>query len=105
MDRLEKEFINNKEHTANVFLNSMIQINSIKYDTVVIERLIALIEKEMIKEKHLENKKKLYLIFDSLLLNAFDLLEDFKKESIRDQLSFEEEEEKMKIKNYINKTL
>lgn len=57
----------------------------------VIGKVIALIEKEFIYKRNIFNKDKLYITFDSVLLNCFDLLEDFKKENFMSLYTIDEE--------------
>lgn len=56
-------------------------------------------------ENLIDNKKKLYLVYDSLFTNIFDILEDYKKENKLMLYSIDEEYEKNEMKKFLNDLL
>ncbi len=62
-----------------IFLESLILMNKFKIGKTMINKIIFLIQQYLQKDKEIENKKKLYVLYDAILLNLFDLLEDQRK--------------------------
>lgn len=77
---VEKRFMNNDKHSEKIFLKSFILINKFKIGRSLIEKMTDLVRTFLQKDKDLDNKKKLYILYDSLLLNLFDISEDLKKQ-------------------------
>ena len=79
INEVEKRFMNNDKHSEKIFLKAFIAINKFKIGRGLIEKMADLVRKFLEKDKDLDNKKKLYILYDNLLLNLFDLSEDLKK--------------------------
>lgn len=79
LKKMENMFINQNKKNNTIFLNSLLLLNKFKYGRPVASRTLSLLKTFMLKEKRLDNKKKLYLLYDSLLLNLYDMLEDQRK--------------------------
>ena len=79
LKKMENMFINHNKKNTTIFLNSLLLLNKFKYGRPVASRTLSLLKTFMQKEKRLDNKKKLYLLYDSLILNLYDMLEDQKK--------------------------
>ena len=79
LDDIEKQFVNSSHHNRKKFLTSLIMINKFRIGRPILERMVSIVENYMHKDKELDNRKKLYVFYDAILLNLFDSLEDIKK--------------------------
>lgn len=83
---IKTKFAKLDNKNRNMLLDILISINKFKVNRPTIEQLIAIIQTFVKADKQLENKKKLYLLYDSLLLNLFDLHEDVRKRPAEESL-------------------
>ena len=79
IEEIQKRFMNKDNESEEIFLKSFIQINKFKVNRKLIEKMISLVQAFLVKDKDLDNKKNLYVLYDNFLLNLFDLAEDLKK--------------------------
>jgi hypothetical protein len=79
MDEIEKQFVNASQHHRKLFLTSLILINKFKVGRPIIERMVTIVEHYLQKDHELDNRKKLYVFYDAVILNLFDSLEDLRK--------------------------
>ena len=84
LDEIQKEFIDHNHHHKQKFLKAMIQLNKFRMGRQVVSKLIEIIQIFLQKDKELDNKKQLYILYDAVLLNLFDLLEEIKKTPIQE---------------------
>jgi hypothetical protein len=83
LDEIQKEFVDHNHHHKRRFLKAMIQLNKFRMSRPVVTKLVDLIQKYLQKDRELDNKKHLYVLYDAVLLNIFDQLEDLKKAPIQ----------------------
>ena len=76
---VEKRFMKNDKHSEQIFLKSFIMISKFKVNRSIIEKMTELIKTFLKNDKNIDNKKKLYILYDNCLLNLFDLSEDLNK--------------------------
>ncbi len=79
LEEIEKQFVNSSHHNRKKFLTSLIMINKFRVSRPIVERMISIVENYLHKDKELDNRKKLYVFYDAILLNLFDSLEDMRK--------------------------
>lgn len=79
LDEIQKEFVNHTRHNKRKFLKAMIHLNKFRMGRPVVGKMVDLIQKYLQKDRELDNKKHLYLLYDAVLLNLFDQLEDLRK--------------------------
>lgn len=79
MNRLQKKTAGKDRKSQHIFLSAMTVVNKFKLSRQLVEQSFAIVNNYIGKHHEAENKRKLYIIFDGLLLNAFDLLEDIQK--------------------------
>ena len=80
LDEIQKQFITSTSKTnKKKFLSALILVNKFRISRPVLERIIEIVRHFLEKDKELDNRKKLYVLYDAILLNLFDLLEDLKK--------------------------
>ncbi len=79
MDQIQTKFINHDKHSQTILFKSLIMINKFKIGRPVLEKMIFLISSTLEHNKEMDNRKQLYVLYDAILLNLFDILEDIKK--------------------------
>lgn len=79
LEEIEKQFVNSSHHNRKKFLTSLIMINKFRIGRPIIERMVSIVENYLHKDRELDNRKKLYVFYDAILLNLFDSLEDMRK--------------------------
>lgn len=62
-----------------MLIKSLNVINRFKLSRLVLEKVIMVLMATLKINKEMENQKEIYLLFDFILLNLFDILEDYKK--------------------------
>lgn len=85
LNELESQIIGLSHRKKSIFLQVLVQVNKFKIGAPIIEKMISLVRSYLEKDKSLDNKKKLYILYDGLLLNLFDLLEEIRKLPIERQ--------------------
>lgn len=81
LDEINKQALNPSRENRKKFLTALIMINKFRIGRPIIERMVDLVQNYLSKDKELDNRKKLYVFYDAILLNLFDSLEDMKKSS------------------------
>ena len=79
LEEIKKQFAHLNRHNREKFLTAMVMLNKFKISRPVLESMINVLQSYVSNEKHLDNRKRLYLFYDAVLLNLFDALEDLKK--------------------------
>lgn len=79
LKKIKAKYTKLDNESRNSLLGILISLNKFKINRPNIELIIAIVQTFVGQDKHLENKKKYYLLYDSLLLNLFDLREDLRK--------------------------
>ena len=59
-----------------MLFKSLILANKFKVSRAVIEKMVFLLSSTLNKNREMENSRELYILYDAILLNLFDLLED-----------------------------
>ncbi len=81
-------------------------LNKFKTGRIVIERMVDIVKGYLEKDKEMDNRKKLYVFYDSILLNLFDSLEDLKKTSVQIYNSdFDTQNERSEIFKLIHRVI
>lgn len=81
LKQIEQKFMHNKDYSRDLLLDALIQMNNFKLSQAVLHKVIEMAHNFLRMENKKENKLKLYLVFDALFTNIFDLLEDLRKEN------------------------
>lgn len=84
LTKIKTKFIKMDKRSRDKFLDYLISLNKFKLNRSTLEQIIAIVQTFIQMDKKLENKKKLYLLYDSLLLNLFDLREDARKRPLEE---------------------
>jgi len=63
-------------------LDTLLEFNSFKFGLSIAEQLFIRLKFYLNQNHNIENRKKIFTLFDSLLLGLFDILEDQKKLSV-----------------------
>lgn len=79
LNRLQKKTSGQDRKSRHIFLAAMGVVNKFKLSRQLIEQAFRMVTEYLGKNQERENRKKLFTIYDGLLLNAFDLLEDIQK--------------------------
>lgn len=79
INEIQKRFMNSDKYSERIFLKAFLLINKFKVGRGVIEKMMDLTKAFIKIDRDVDNKKKLYMLYDALLLNLFDLSEDSKK--------------------------
>lgn len=86
LDKVKKKLPSMSKHDYKETLGSLILFNKFKIDASVITKILEILGFLLDRNNGLDNKKKLYVLYDSLILSVFDMLEDLRKARPRDQL-------------------
>ncbi len=79
LDGIEKRIVNSNLHEKKKLITALILVNKFRLSRLIIERQVQIIQLFLEKDKDLDNRKKLYVLYDAIILNLFDSLEDMKK--------------------------
>lgn len=79
LNKLQKKISSSDKKSKHIFLQALSIINKFKLSRQIIEEVYSLVETFIQKNSEAENKKRLYSIYDGILLNSFDLVEDIQK--------------------------
>lgn len=79
LNNIQKKLVQNDKKSKHIFLQALTIINKFKLSRQIVEQIYTMIETFITKFRDAENRKKLYSIYDGILLNAFDLIEDIQK--------------------------
>ena len=94
IDDVKKNIIKHDKHGRKLFLEALLLINKFKINRATIEKIVSVTKAFLEKDKAIDSKKKLYLVYDALILNLFDLMEDIRKrrsEEIMSDVNLQEE--------------
>lgn len=84
LDRLSNQFTANNHGSRKIFLESLFIMNKFKTSLPILEKMVSIIQTHLQQDKAIENRKKLYTLFDAILLNLFDLMDDQKRLPLED---------------------
>ena len=79
LNDIDQSFSVNNNHTRKLFLDSLLMINKFKSNTIIVKKNLEIVKKYLRHDKNIDNRKKLYEIYDAFLLNLFDLMDDLKR--------------------------
>lgn len=82
LEQAQSEFLSSLGGRKPHVLQALAMLTQLKLSYPVIRRTISLLRGFLQRDRNLENKKKLYLVYDGLILATFDHLEDIKKQSL-----------------------
>ena len=80
LEKLEKNFIDHDKHQQQILLKSLMSMNKFKLNEQIIQKILYLLKHTLSQNKEMDNQQELYMLYDSLLLNLFDLIEDLRKD-------------------------
>ena len=95
LNDIETSFTNNDNRTRKLFLDSLLLVNKFKSNLAIIKKNLEIVKNYLRHDKNTENRRQLYNIYDALLLNLFDLMDDLKRLSLDEY----EAESDVKIQN------
>ena len=95
LNNIETHTVKGDTQSRQQFLDALLMANKFKSDLTIIQKCLGLIHHYLNYDKEIENTKKLYTVYDALLLNLFDLIEDLKKTNLAEY----EAEHDIKAKN------
>ena len=87
LDRINKDLPIMSKHDFKEVLKTLITINKFKIEEEVISKMIEVLGFLLDRNRGLDNKKKLYVLYDSLILSIFDSLEDLHKKTKKELMS------------------
>lgn len=96
----------NPDEARRLFLEAILKTNGFKYSVDFLEKIIKLMgifSKNLKKES--KNKKRLYLVYDTIITNIFDVIEDYKKKERLMEFAIDEMEGKTKLQIYLREML
>ena len=79
MNRLEKEFVNHDKHQQTILMKALVQLSKFKLTKDIAKQMVTLLVKTLKLNREMDNQEELYVLYDSMLLIFYDLLEDLKK--------------------------
>lgn len=79
LNNLQQKVSQNDKKSKHIFLQALSIINKFKLSRQIVEQVYSLIENFIEKNRDAENQRRLYSIYDGILLNSFDLIEDIQK--------------------------
>lgn len=79
LEAAQKQFVDHDHHNKKKFISTLIHISKFRIGHHVIRKIIQLIELFIEIDHEIDNRKSLYLLYDSLLLALYDLLEEIRK--------------------------
>ena len=85
-------------------LNTLIEFNKFKIDETVVSKVMEALAFFLDRNHSIENQKRLYVLYDSMILSIFDLLEDIHKASNNQlMINFDAEQEELVLREKIKK--
>lgn len=99
--KMETDFVNHNMHSQKLILKAFILVNKFKLSKMVLDKMIFLLSSTLSHNKEMDNKRELYILYDAILLNLFDLLEDIRKKS-SEELASNIELKKLEKKIYVD---
>ena len=84
LDKIKMRLPSMSKHDYKEALSSLILFNKFKIDSPVISKILTILGFLLDRNRGLDNKKKLYVLYDSLILSVFDMLEDLRKVNPRE---------------------
>lgn len=79
MNKLSQKTAGNDRRSRHIFLAGMSVVNKFKLSRQMIEQAFEMLDGHLKKQRDLDNRRRLFTIYDGLLLNTFDLVEDIQK--------------------------
>lgn len=80
LDVLQTKFINHDKHSQKILFKCLLLTTKFKLGKEIIQKITFLLKTTLEHNRELDNRKELYLLYDALILNLYDILEDQKKE-------------------------
>jgi hypothetical protein len=85
-------------------LNTLIEFNKFKIDETVVTKVMETLAFFLDRNHSVENQKRLYILYDSMLLSVFDLLEDIHKSSNNQlMVNYDAEQEEIVLREKVKK--
>jgi len=95
LSNVQSKYTKLDKKSRDSLLDILVSLNKFKVSRPTLEQIISMVQTYVHKDKQLENKKKLYLLYDSLLLNLFDLREDLRKRPAEESLYIKDIDDEM----------
>lgn len=83
LDAAQNQFADHNHHNKRKFVSTLLHISRFRIGHHVINRMIQLIDIFIQLDHAIDNRRDLYLLYDSLLLACYDLLEESRKSNRR----------------------
>ena len=84
LEKIKKQLPSMSKNDYKEVLSSLILFNKFKIDVEVVSKILEVLGFLLDRNRGLDNKKKLYVLYDSLILSVFDMLEDLRKAKPKD---------------------
>lgn len=82
LDKIHRSLPQMKRGKYKQVMTALINFNKFKIEAPVISRIIDVLAFLLDRQRSLDNKKKLYKLYDAIVLSVFDMIEDIKKRDI-----------------------
>lgn len=79
LNEIQAQIVGLTRRKKAVFLQALVQVNKFKVGLPVLQKMVSLVRQCLEKDHDVDNQKKLYVVYDGILLNLFDLREDLRK--------------------------
>ena len=106
LDNIHKRLPSMPKQRYKEVLNTLIEFNKFKIDETVVSKLMEALGFFLDRNYSIENKKRLYVLYDSILLSIFNLLEDIHKSSNNQLIiNFDAEQEEIILREKVKKVV
>lgn len=82
LDKIHRALPQMKKAKYKQVMTALINFNKFKIESPVISRIIDVLAFLLDRQHSLDNKKRLYQLYDAIILSVFDIIEDIKKRDI-----------------------
>lgn len=86
LNQLQKDLPSMSKSDMKEILSTLILFNKFKIEEPIISKIVNIMGYLQDQEASIDNKKKLYVLYDSQILSVFDLMEDLRKHKSRDRM-------------------
>ena len=104
LDSIHQRLPTMSKHRYKEVLNTLIEFNKFKIDETVVSKVMEALGFFLDRNHSVDNKKLLYILYDSMMLSVFDLLEDIHKASNNQLLvNSDAEQEELLLRGNVKK--
>lgn len=106
LENIQQQLPTLTKHRYKEIMNTLISFNKFKIDEGVISKIMEVLGFLLDRNHTLDNKKRLYVLYDSLLLSIFDQMEDIKKKGQNETLvDYDSKQEEILFEEKIRKVV